>query len=93
MTVVADSPIGTRLASLIIEAFADNDFVDVTPFTIDLQGMNDTECQRLLKRVLVHARKTNTVSMSQRALSVQDCTNNRDLLLCILLCLHHTHTL
>lgn len=85
-------PLGPQLADMLTAAFANNTFVDLTPFTLDLQNMKDAECRRLLRRVLVHARKTNTVPMTQRVLDPLHCTAHPDLLICILLCLHHTYS-
>jgi hypothetical protein len=84
--------LGPQLADMLTAAFAKNAFVDLTPFTLDLQNMKDAECQRLMRRVLVHARKTNTVPMTQRVLDPLHCTTNPDLLICILLCIHHTYS-
>lgn len=83
-----DAELGKRIAAA-LAGLEKNDYVCVAPYLEMVADMTDACAQRLLRVVLVNARKSGVVSMDRKELTVDSIEQCRDLQICTLMSLSH----
>ena len=78
---------GAQLARLIRSDLGDNGFVDVSPMVRTAATLDDRTAARLLRQLLIEARRAGVVPLSCTQLAWDDVACDPDLLVCVLVTL------
>ena len=81
--------LGASLGRLLHAHFGNNTHVDVTPYVRAAEDMPDAQVQRLMRHVLINARRSGMASMDRTSMTVSDLSEDRDLAMCTLIAMHY----